>query len=131
MSPGTRSSTLNLNNPQAKYHDNAEEIARLRGETSNLVQAAREMAGGSTASVAQAPPPYKRQDAFSSKVYNDTVYTTGNPGVFSNVMYNPSTSTPIKVTGNFPKFDAPSGTLGNQTTPSPNSNQAGSWSQPY
>ena len=131
VSPGTRSSTLNLNNPQAKYHDNAEEIARLRGETSNLVQAAREMAGGSTASVAQAPPPYKRQDAFSSKVYNDTVYTTGNPGVFSNVMYNPSTSTPIKVTGNFPKFDAPSGTLGNQTTPSPNSNQAGSWSQPY
>ena len=127
VAPGARTSTLNLNNPQAKYHDHAEELARIRSETMQYVQAAREMAGGSAANNSQAPPPFKRQDAFSSKLYNNTVHNTGNPGALHNVSYNPSSSNPIKIAGSFPYNDAVSSNTGNQTVFPNNSGQGGSW----
>ena len=118
-----RSNTLDLNNPASSPHRNEEELARLRGLSSELQAASSAMVNAS-----QPGGPYPglhRQNAFSSKLINGQQFLTGSAGAFENlVSYDPHRLNPINIATNFPEYRQSSQNQFHQNPDISNSTQA-------
>ena len=100
-----RSCPVNVNNPNSQPHKNPEELARLRGESSDYNRTAAAMADAPPAypDIAAEAAPLKRHGAFSSRMYGNNIVTTGTPGAFESlVSYDPSRPHPINIAQAFP-----------------------------
>ena len=105
---GERSSTLNLNDPRAQPHISPEESIRLQAMSSDYNACASNMTGTAYPNLSNEEyPPMKRQNAFSSKYYGDTLVNTGNLGGFEGVVsYAPDRPQQVKISGAFPNNGA-------------------------
>ena len=103
-----RSCPVNVNNPHSQPHTNAEELARLRRESSDYNQMSNIMASAPAYPHLPAEAaPLQRQGAFSSKMFHNHTVNTGAPGVFESlVSYNPKRPQPINIAHPFPYNNA-------------------------
>ena len=109
--PNERSCPLNLNDPRAPHQVSPEELVRLQSMTNDYNACASNMTGTAypnlPSSSSEEYPPMKRQNAFSSKYYGDTVVNTGNLGGLEGVVsYNPNRPQQVKISGTFPNNGA-------------------------